>query len=638
MTNQQAARIAVYIDFENISLSATRQFGDFDLGLVLKAIQQRGRVTLKRAYGDWSRLGAYRDAVRENAVELVQLYSYSYQQGGKNRADIRLVIDVMESLFTLDYIETVVIVSGDSDFSSVMSKVREYGKHTIGVGVRASTSDMLIKACDDFIFYDDLIETAYEQLKSRREEAVSEAGEGARQAAAQASAPAPVQTPAPIAAPGAAQGSPGGAPGSTEVPRPSTGKLNVIKLTPAATAVSGTHPLPAASASTAISERNAVRYFFEDLRLPIVAPEVRAGVLADLLDSVEQGAPLNHSIDRLKARYDFENIYRQRVDIRVVTRLACRAGIFDFGAERPSLSAFVQGLKEDDPERAGLRVDELLLRVALEANLKLTVAGATDVLFAPSHGRDYCAGLLDEMEDQNLVDSGQGQYFIRQTDALGRLLQAPELTQVRYDLERSSLDPGDRIGREEVNRLFDTANKWRRSDFAASAGCALRGLKIMTELHRQREPGLGTDEFLWGVANYCCSRAGVSFRNRDYIAARDYYLAFFWIAQEGDYAWELLRPLLPSLLSYFWMTLSHELNVRVGSFTGHNAPADTVIAVVGELNDFGQGKLKELARELASVNASLLRSLTAQIEGAPPAPPQQRALEILSSSVSADRL
>jgi uncharacterized protein (TIGR00288 family) len=81
-------------------------------------------------------------------VELVQLYSYNVQQGGKNRADIRLVIDVMESLFMLDYIDTIVIVSGDSDFSSLMSKAREYGKYTIGVGVQASTSDLLIKSCD----------------------------------------------------------------------------------------------------------------------------------------------------------------------------------------------------------------------------------------------------------------------------------------------------------------------------------------------------------------------------------------------------------------------------------------------------------------------------------------------------------
>src|SRR5262245_2851789 len=126
MADQSAAKIAVFIDFENIAVSADNHFGEFDLGLLLKAIQQRGRVTLKRAYGDWSRLWRYRDALRENAVERVQLYSYSHQQGGKNRADIRLAIDVMESLFTFDYIEAIVIVSGDSDFSSLMSKAREY--------------------------------------------------------------------------------------------------------------------------------------------------------------------------------------------------------------------------------------------------------------------------------------------------------------------------------------------------------------------------------------------------------------------------------------------------------------------------------------------------------------------------------
>src|SRR5438128_2275137 len=174
MADQHTSKIAVFIDLENISLSATNHFGDFDLGLLLKAIRQRGRVTLKRAYGDWSRLVRYRDALRENAVELVQLYSYNYQQGGKNRADIRLVIDVMENMFTLDYIDTIVIVSGDSDFSSLMSKAREYGKYTIGVGVQASTSDLLIKACDEYIFYDDLEAAAYEQSKARREETVGE--------------------------------------------------------------------------------------------------------------------------------------------------------------------------------------------------------------------------------------------------------------------------------------------------------------------------------------------------------------------------------------------------------------------------------------------------------------------------------
>ncbi len=613
MLDQQANKIAVFIDFENIALSASNYFGDFDLGLLLKAIQRRGRITLKRAYGDWSRLGKYRDAVRENAVELVQLYAYSYQQGGKNRADIRLVIDVMESLFTLDYIETIVIVSGDSDFSPLMSKAREYGKYTIGVGVRASTSDMLIRACDEFIFYDDLVEAAYEQLKARREDAVSEAiaSPGAAEAALSAPAPAALTS-------------------SVEAARPATGSLTIIKLSPPVTSLAEEQQAP--PATTDRSERETLRYFFEDLRLPILAPDVRANILTELLQNIESETTLNQTVNRLKAKYDFENIYRQREEIRLVARLAYRAGLFDFGTERPSLSAFVRRVNESDPERANRLADQTLLRVALEANLRLTVPGATAVLFAPLHDEDYCASLLDEMEDQKLVESEKGQYFIRQTDALDRCLQAPELAQVKQDLDRFPLGPNERITREAVDHLFETASEWRRKDFVASSNCALRGLKIMAELYQRRQPGLGTDEFLWGVASYCSSRAGVFFRNRDHITARHYYLAFFWLAQEGDFVWELLRPLLPSLLSYFWMTLSHELRVRVSSFTGQTAPADAVMALVNELNDFGRKKMEELASELAAVNAAQIRSLIAQIETAAPSPTRQRALEILNSA------
>ena len=103
--------------------------------------------------------------------------------------------------------------------------------------------------------------------------------------------------------------------------------------------------------------------------------------------------------------------------------------------------------------------------------------------------------------------------------------------------------------------------------------------------------------------------------------------------QEGDYAWEMLRPLLPSLMSYFWMTLTHELHLRIQSFTGHSAPGETVMAIVRELNDFGREKFAELANDFASVNAAQLRTLMAQIEAAPAAPEQQMALKLLTSAL-----
>ena len=612
MPDQHTAKIAVFIDFENISLSAANHFGEFDLGLLLKAIQKRGRVTIKRAYGDWSRLVRYRDALRENAVELVQLYSYNYQQGGKNRADIRLVIDVMESLFTLDYIDTLVIASGDSDFSPLMSKAREYGKYTIGLGVQASTSDLLIKACDEFIFYDDLVAAAYEQTKMRREETVSEPMTSANEVSMEA----PLQSSAQSA--------------KEKLQMTGAPTTPITLPPPLITTATGSLPSPS-SIVVSRSERETLRYYFDDIRLAIITPEARANILAELLEVVEPGSTLNHAIDRLKARYDFENVYRKREDIRTVTRLVYRAGLFDFGEESPSLSAYVRNIRETDSEQAGRMVDQTLLRMALEANLTLTLPGAASVFFAPVRDEGYCAALLDELLDQDFVERANGRYTIRQTDGINRWLQSPEVAEVRQDLMRCAIN-GGRLSREDADRNFETAHELRRHDFVASADYALRGVKMLQELYLRREPGLGIDGFLWGVASYCSARAGISFRKRDYITARQYYLAFFWIAQEGDYAWELLRPLLPSLLSYFWMTLSHEVNVRVNSFSGHTAPGEAVIALVNELNDMGLKKMENLAFELASVNAAQLRSLIAQIETAAPSPLQQSALAILNSA------
>ena len=614
---QDNQKIAVFIDFENISLSAANHFGEFDLGLLLKAIQRRGRITLRRAYGDWSRLIKYRDALRENAVELVQLYSYNVQQGGKNRADIRLVIDVMESLFMLDYIDTVVIVSGDSDFSSLMSKAREYGKYTIGVGVQASTSDLLIKSCDEFIFYDKLVEEAYEQIKAPRSLSVSESVIEAQQGAGPGAGATGSET---ASAP---------AEEKTAAPRPV-----VIRRAPPITV--------AASASTATtaapvkrSERETLRYFFEDLRLPVIPPDVRADVLAELLSAVEPAparATLNQAINKLKARYDFENVYRKREDIRAVARLAYRADLFDFQPESPSLSAYIRRLNENDAERANRLVDRSLVRLTLESHIRLTPPCATSILFATARGESYCADLLNELTEMEFAERSGNQYFVRQTDAISLLLQRPELAGVKRDLEQFSLHANDRITLEEADRLFDAASDLRRHDFIASSNCALRGLKILAELYLRREPEVSVDEFLWGAASYCSSRAGAYFRNRDYISARHYYLAFFSVTQEGDFAWELLRPLLPSLLSYFWMTLSHEVEVRVSSFSGHMAPGDTAVALVGELNDFGLKKMEELAYDLAVANAAQLRALIAQIETAAQSDEQQLALAVLNSA------
>jgi uncharacterized protein (TIGR00288 family) len=603
------AKIAVFIDFENIAFSADNHFGDFDLGLLLKAIQQRGRITLKRAYGDWSRLGKYRDAVRENAMELVQLYAYNQMQGGKNRADIRLVIDAMESLFTLNHIDTIVIVSGDSDFSSLMSKAREYGKHTIGLGVKATTSDLLLKACDEFIFYDELVEASYLQLKARREDAPSETVTEQKL----------IEVLAPKVAAAAATQAVVALPDAQSV---------ITKLPPP--------PVAHAEAVTLANEdeplHESLRYFFEDLRMPLLAADVRANLLNDLLAIAQPGKTLNDAINQLKAKYDFENAYRRREEIRTVAKLAFRTGLFDFGNEHPSLASFIKQVKEPDPERANRRADKTLLRLALDANYKLSRRETAEALFGADRDAAYVGELLEELVNENYADDEQGRYFVKRTDAFTQLLEGDEFYQIKYDLAQLRRPANEVYTANEMDRLFDKATEWRRNNFEASANCALQGCKVQMGLYQQRQPGLGTDGFHWGIATYASARAGVSFRKRDHQAAQGYYLAFFRLLQEGDYAWEMLRPLLPSLSSYYWMTITHELRLRIHSFTGHNAPGDTVMAITRELNDFGREKLGELASDLASVNAAQLRALIAQIEAAPAAPEQEMALKILSSA------
>ncbi|MCX7668885.1 MAG: NYN domain-containing protein, partial [Anaerolineae bacterium] len=143
------------MDFENVATSAEANFGDFDVTAVMDLLRTRGRLLIKRAYGDWGRFHRYRRAMLENGIDLFQLYSVGSQQ--KNRADVRLAIDALETVFTRPSIDLYVIVSGDSDFTELIHKLRDYGKYTIGIGLRAATSDLLRRACDEFIFYETLV-------------------------------------------------------------------------------------------------------------------------------------------------------------------------------------------------------------------------------------------------------------------------------------------------------------------------------------------------------------------------------------------------------------------------------------------------------------------------------------------------
>ncbi|MBA4143297.1 MAG: NYN domain-containing protein [Nitrosospira sp.] len=148
--------MAVFCDFENVALGVRdAQYERFDIKLVLERLLLKGSIVIKKAYCDWDRYKAFKSTMHEANFELIEIPHI--RQSGKNSADIRLVVDALDLCYTKSHVNTFVIISGDSDFSPLVSKLRENAKQVIGVGVKKSTSDLLIANCDEFIFYDDLV-------------------------------------------------------------------------------------------------------------------------------------------------------------------------------------------------------------------------------------------------------------------------------------------------------------------------------------------------------------------------------------------------------------------------------------------------------------------------------------------------
>ncbi len=149
--------LAIFIDFENLALGFQNRRDRFDIERVLERLVEKGKIVVKKAYADWSRFLSYTQPLHEAAIELIEIPKRS--QTGKNSADIRLCVDAMDMAYSKEHISTFVIVSGDSDFSPLVSKLKENGKHVIGLGTQASTSELLRDNCDEFIYYEDLGKT-----------------------------------------------------------------------------------------------------------------------------------------------------------------------------------------------------------------------------------------------------------------------------------------------------------------------------------------------------------------------------------------------------------------------------------------------------------------------------------------------
>jgi uncharacterized protein (TIGR00288 family) len=169
----ESRSLAVFCDFENVALGVREaKYAQFDMAKVLERLLAKGSIVVKKAYCDWDRYKEFKSTMHAASFELIEIPHL--RQSGKNSADIRMVVDALDLCYTKSHVDTFVIVSGDSDFSPLVSKLRENAKTVIGVGVKNSSSDLLINNCDEFIYYDDLVradEQKRRAAKKRRDAA-----------------------------------------------------------------------------------------------------------------------------------------------------------------------------------------------------------------------------------------------------------------------------------------------------------------------------------------------------------------------------------------------------------------------------------------------------------------------------------
>ena len=183
-TPSETRNLALFCDFENVALGVREaKYAQFNIGLVLERLLLKGSIVVKKAYCDWERYKDFKTGMHEASFEMIEIPHV--RMSGKNSADIRMVVDALDLCYTKAHVDTFVIISGDSDFSPLVSKLRENNKTVIAVGVKNSTSNLLIANCDEFIFYDDLVrEQKGSAKRTERKPARSKASAAATSTAA----------------------------------------------------------------------------------------------------------------------------------------------------------------------------------------------------------------------------------------------------------------------------------------------------------------------------------------------------------------------------------------------------------------------------------------------------------------------
>ncbi len=652
-TRANGPQIAVFIDFENVAISAESDFGEFDLSAVMDLLRTRGRLLIKRAYGDWGRFHRYRRPMLENGVDLFQLYSVGVQQ--KNRADVRLAIDALETVFTRPNVDVYVIVSGDSDFTELIHKLRDHGKYTIGIALRSATSDLLRRACDEFIFYETLVAeeisdiadelqlpdprellrralTMAEQknelpvLVSRLKQIMlgldssfNEANYGFQQFRgfleahadlvalheqglqlyASLRKPEPHFTPEPRSLPAVA-----GPETPATVPQPPAMQPTLISPPPA--------PL---KPSADLGPR--YRSFLREAGLRVVEQATRQQVLADFLTTLQarpEPISLNTAADILKDRFDAENAMTPKIAVPDVARLLLTCGVLEFAGGQPGSDAPVRRAEALTAESLGRAGDAAYVWRLVEGGMPVYADQLTPVLYDaatdPARVTDLCKLLIE----RRLIMAAGDSYAVAPEQVAG-LIGNAALAIPAADLAKVTLPPGEPISPATAERLFREGSDRRQKDFAGSSQRYLQAARIQLDARRAGQPYAGLDDLKWYLASYCSVRAGHAFVTGNFADAVPYYLAFFGLAQEADGVWPRIQRLVNPMSSYYFAIAGRRLNEAVPPNLGRLPAYQVALRIHNHTNTDVAQAWESLMDRLAEVNLGIVRQTYRELTG-----------------------
>jgi uncharacterized protein (TIGR00288 family) len=623
MAAVEKSQVAAFIDFENVVIAAEKEHGEFRLNAILEAIGQQGRLVVKRAYGDWSRFYKYQSDLTQNAVDLIQLYSMR-AGSTKNAADIQIAIDAMEVIFTHPKVEVFAIVSGDSDFTALVRKLKNYGKYVIGVGLRSSTSELLVRACDEFLLYENLVGKSSRTVAFDKERARDVLARALRQLLSDGQTDVPtVRVKQTILSLDptfdevnlgykqfedflAAQGD--------------LLDLNECGLRPAIVKLRGEQVKPEALYPT--DGRNSLAVQYRDglmsSGLALVDPETRQAILRDLYQPLEKNPArltLNESEQMLKQQYDADNILRSREVVREVVKLAARSAALQFASGVPALGAAVSLLPGISQQRFIDRAEATYIKSLMDQNLidpdqpdDKAIAG---VLFGTVDEALRVATLRKELD----MIRGEFQELITGPileSPLVELLGRETLHPVFRDMTEFKLDEPPSLFK--ATELVNQGMSVRLRDFSAGAELFLKASVMQKLLIEQGEPGAGVDDAEWYMASYCSARAGQYFFSHDYDAARQYYLGFFAISQDTEPFYAKVKNLTRPMLSYYFTIAANEHGVLLDRSPSQIAPARMAVILCTHEDSRVQRAWRELARDLSQVNRGIINLLIEELD------------------------